>query len=73
VVFLSSIGIIAVSPPSPISAGSNCSPPVVYEDNPRYLLERCSDGTYVIDREDGSKEFVNPKSCRAGSVILADC
>lgn len=40
---------------------------------PRFLLQYCSDGTYLIDTEDGSKAFLNPQSCRAGDVVLSSC
>jgi hypothetical protein len=41
------------------TATSECRPPVEMTNNPRFLVEKCDDGSsYVTDTEDGNKTFV---------------
>ena len=41
------------------TATSECRPPVELTNNPRFLVEKCVDGSsYVTDTEDGNKTFV---------------
>jgi hypothetical protein len=35
-----------------------CSPPIPKAGSERFLIERCNDGAYVIDKEDGSRSWV---------------
>ena len=40
-------------------ATSECSPPDEMTNNPRFLVEKCDDGSsYVTDTADGNKTFV---------------
>lgn len=40
------------------NAETPCSPPVAMEDD-RFLVERCSDGSWVTDTQDGSRTWVS--------------
>ena len=41
------------------TATSECRPPVEVTNNPRFLVEKCVDGSsYLTDTEDGNKTFV---------------
>ena len=53
---LTVLGAIGINAVPPVSAGENCSPPIDYDEN--YLLERCEGGSYLIDKQDGSKQWV---------------
>jgi hypothetical protein len=62
----------------PIDAQSGCSDPVPYEEDDRFLIQRCDEGSYMIDTEDGSKSWISSnelgdKSCSRTETGLPFC
>jgi hypothetical protein len=55
------VGIVALtqSQQQPTQAQrDDCSEPQVYEEDPKYLLQYCSDGTNMINTETGEETFL---------------
>lgn len=72
--FIFAVGLNGVKTTAATSEETPCSPPVEMADNPRYLVERCNDGAYVIDTEDGSRAWISSgdvnKVCEEDGICI---